>query len=113
MSCLRWEEIAIGRFQAGTEVVELSIQYDDVVTRKFPTGGHGLVETITDFYLPRVEWSYYSLGLGEVRKHEVMHAARLRAAELAQEHGYVLIEDGAFTQKFKRATTCGGGDTLK
>ena len=77
MSCLRWEEIAIGRFQAGTEVVELSIQYDDVVTRKFPTGGHGLVETITDFYLPRVEWSYYSLGLGEVRKHEVMHAARL------------------------------------
>ena len=112
MSCLRWEEIAIGRFQAGTEVVELSIQYDDVVTHKFHTGGYGLVETITDFNLP-VGLSYHSQGFGEVRKHEVMHAARLRAAELAQEHGYVLIEDGAFTQKFKRATTCGGGDTLK
>ena len=104
VSFLRWEEIAVQRFRAGTKVVELSIQYDDIVNRRFSTEGYGAVWETLAFKPPAGSGAPHGdtqLGLGGAGKHEIMHLARLRAAELAKENGYVLVEDGAFAQVFE------------
>jgi len=103
---LRWEEIAVKRFQVGSEVVELSIQYDDVVNRCFSFEGYGASWETLAFKPPAGSGAPHgdtALGLAGTSKHEIMHLARRRASELAKEHGYVLVEDGAFTQKFRMA----------
>ena len=106
MSYLRWEEIAVQRFRAEVKIVELSIQYDDVVNRRFSSEGYGVSWETLAFKPPAGSGAPHGdtrLGLLGAGKHEIMHLARRRAGELAKEHGYVLIEDGAFVQKFRMA----------
>ena len=104
---LRWEEQVVSRFKAKTPVVEVDIRPSVVCQHHVRASKDGVAgwETL-DFKPPAGQYAPHGdtgLGLGGMSEIAIVHMARLRANEIAKEHGYRLIEDGAFTQKFERA----------
>ena len=101
---LVWEEQIVRRFKAGTPVVEVDIRL--CVLRQHHVSKDGMAGWETLDFNPPAGYRYVphgdaQLGLGSTSEVQIVHLARLRANELAKEHGYQLVEDGAFTQRFK------------